>query len=730
MFLFSLLVSPASGAEGMWLPEQVPALADRLRADGVTADIEALSRFDGAITGAVVSLGGCTASLVSSSGLVVTNHHCAYRTVQHHSTPERDLLKTGFLAESRAEELRAVPGSYIYVTTAVRDVTSEVMTGIPRKISDAELARHVERKERALVDACEAVPATRCRVVRPFSASRFVLVTQLEIRDVRLVYAPALGVGNFGGEVDNWMWPRHTGDFTFLRAYVGKNGQPADYAEDNVPYQPAKWLTVSTDPVQEGDPILVLGYPARTSRYETADELAFARDLSLPESIRYAEQLIGILEAQSARSPEAAHANYPRIRGLANAMKKRSGVLQSLADGRVEAARRLREAEIGSYIAADRKRSAEGNPVSQIAVLLDQDAATVKRDRVLGWLSQASPMLGEAIALWRMAEERAKPDIEREEGYRARDESRFLQARKRSQDTIDPESDRATLRFLLAEADALPADQRVAPIDSALLATGKTSSAERIEALLDKLYAGTKMNDLAAREALTKSTTEQLAALDDSMMALVKALSPVFAEQRERGKSREGKMLKIGPRYSAALAATSGGALLYPDADATLRLTWGKVAPLSPRDAVSYASRTSLRGILEKATGEPPFDAPDALIAAAQRPAQEYVDASLGTVPVDFLSTCDITGGNSGSPTLDGKGRLNGLAFDGNLEGVASDLGFNAEVTRTIHVDAAYMRWVMDEVDGADHLLEEMGLPHTDGPKSAGASGSTVTPGP
>jgi len=282
-----LLAPAALAAEGMWLPEQIPGLADRLAADGITVDPAELADLDGDVTGAVVSLGGCTASFVSPDGLLVTNHHCVQRSVQHNSTPERDLLKNGFLAKTRAEELPSVPGTYVYVTTGTRDVTSEVLAGLKPKVKDLERQQLVEQRERALVDACELQPGTRCKVVRIWEGTTFLLVTQRELQDVRLVYAPPVGVGNFGGEVDNWTWPRHTGDFAFLRAYVGANGFAAAPAPDNVPFHPPHWLEVATEPLEDGDAVMVLGYPGRTFRFETADELAAAATFAWPEGVRW-----------------------------------------------------------------------------------------------------------------------------------------------------------------------------------------------------------------------------------------------------------------------------------------------------------------------------------------------------------------------------------------------------------------------------------------------------------
>ncbi len=700
----------AAGArsdEGMWMPRQIPELGPELKAAGMELDLARLADLTGDPMGAVVSLGGCTASFVSPEGLIVTNHHCVYGTVQFNSTPERDLITLGFLAGSRKEELPAAPGSYVYVTTGIRDVTGEVL-GDPKSVaSDAELARQVERRSRQLVDACEKPGGVRCNVARFYEGSLFLEITQMEIRDVRLVYAPAEGIGNFGGETDNWMWPRHTGDFGFLRAYVGPDGRPADPDRANVPYRPKHWLKVATRGVQEGDLVWIPGYPGRTFRYRTAGEVGAAREFSMPQSVALSREMIGLLEQENQRGKAVEIANYGRIRGFANSMKKYEGILLGMADGKVEAQRVRRESPLRAAAAAD---ATHGDPVARIAELDAAERATRERDFVLDWLDRASPMYSQAFKLWRLAEERPRPDLDREEGYRERDLSRFQQGMARAQRSIEAASDRAGLRVLLTRAAALPEGQRIAPIDARLAATGRATDAERVEALLDELYAATTVADLAERKKMFEETTAQLAARHDSMVAFAAQLAPLAAARRERDDAFDGAMLRVRPTYLAEIQEHSGGRH-YPDANSTLRFTYGRVTGYVPRDAVSYQPRTSLAGLVAKVTGVDPFVAPETLLHAAKSVPVAFVDPQLGSVPVDFLSTCDITGGNSGSPTLNGRGELVGLAFDGNWEGVVSDYLFDDEVVRTIHVDAVYIRWVMDEVDRAHDLLREMGLP-------------------
>jgi len=619
-------------------------------------------------------------------------------------------VRDGFLAATRADEPQASPGSYVYVTTSFRDVTAEVKAGLSDSLPDGEWDRRVDRRSRELVDACEAPGGVRCRVASFYEGSLFLEITQMEIQDVRLVYAPPEGIGNYGGEIDNWIWPRHTGDWGYLRAYVGADGKPAPPAETNAPYRPRHWLKVAAEPISEGDLVWIAGYPGRTYRYKTAAEVRAAHEFSMPEFVRYAHDMIDLLAVESARGRDVELANYGRVRGYANAMKKYEGVLLAMRGDAVERQRQEREAAIRTVAA---KNPALGDPVAELDAWTAKSRARERHDFILTWLERGSPMLGQAVSLWRLAEDRPKPDLEREDGYRDRDRSRFDQGVVRAQRSIELASDRATLRYVLERALELPADQRVAAIDAALTATGRASDAERIEAFLDGLYAGTRVGDLAARKEMSSQSLEQLAARGDSMLDFVRSLSPELAARRAFESEERGAMLKIRPRYLAALEKLAHGRL-YPDANSTLRFTFGKVTGYAPRDAVRFLPQTTLDGVLAKATGEVPFDAPDGLLAAAKAVPQAYIDPRLGSVPVDFLSTCDITGGNSGSPTLNGRGEIVGLAFDGNIEGVVSDYLFLDDIVRTISVDATYMRFVMDEVDHAHELLREMGLPvHT-----------------
>jgi hypothetical protein len=699
----------------MWMPQQIPQLAARLQKMGFTGDPKAFADLTGQPMGAVVSLGGCTASFVSPDGLIVTNHHCVTGGLQFNSTPQRDLLKNGFLAKTRDEELSNGPGSRVYVTTRVTEVTPEITGGISASASDRERYDTIDRRVKARIAACEK-DGLRCSVSSFFEGLKYFEIAQLEIKDVRLVYAPAEGIGVFGGETDNWRWPRHTGDWSFLRAYVGRDGKPAAYSKDNVPYKPAHWLPVSATGVKPGDLVFVVGYPGRTLRHQTYGEVKEMTEWSMPRSIRFAEEQLAILDKLSKQDKSLALKVAGRVQGLNNGLTNTKGVLEGLVKGGSLQLKEQQERELSAWIAADPAREKKyGDVLPALTALQAEGLKTRDRNAALASVIGSSAYLGAAQTLYRLSQQRPKSDLEREAGFQERDWTRIKEGQERMQRTIDPTVDRALLSWAMAKAAALPADQRVEPLDNlAGLKAGMPADEANaaIARYLDQVYAGTKLADRDFRLALMDKSTADLEATKDSFITLAAALEPLADSARQAAKARAGASARLRPRYMEALLAKAGG-LVAPDANSTLRVTYGQVKGVEPRDGLFYQPQTTLRGIIEKNTGEGEFDAPQAQLDAiravrAAKTKTPYFVPALDDVPVNFLSTVDTTGGNSGSPTLNAKGELVGLLFDGTYESVASDYLFDPVKTRSIHVDSRYMLWNMTAVDGASHLVKEM----------------------
>ena len=716
-FAAALAASPAVADEGMWMPQQIPDLAAKLRAMGFQGDPAAFADLTGQPMGAIVSLGGCTASFVSPEGLIATNHHCVQGSLQFNSTPQKNLLVDGYLAKTREEELSNGPGSRVFVTVSVKDVTDAITGKIDPKLDDRRRFDLVERRTKERVAACEA-GGFRCAVNAFFGGLRYFEIAQLEIQDVRLVYAPAAGIGNFGGETDNWRWPRHTGDWSFYRAYVGKDGKPASFSKENVPYRPAHWLPVQPAGVKEGDLVFVVGYPGRTQRHQTYAEVKETTEWSFPRFVKAAEEQIAILEALGKSDPELKIKAAGRVRGLNNSLTNRRGQLEGLVKGGILAQKERNEKELAAWIAGDPARQKEyGDVLPALAALQAESERTRERDAVLASVFMSSSMLNAAHSAHLLSIEKAKKnDMDREPEYQERNWTRIREGQERAQRTIDARLDKALLAWALPQAAALPAEQRITGIDKLVGLTpgmGKADSDKAIGQYLEKLVAGTKLADKDFRLSLLEKKTAEIAATKDPFVDLALALDPLYQESRAAAKRRGGAMSRVRPRYMQALLAKAGG-LVAPDANSTLRVTFGTVKSKPTADGTMWTAFTTLKGIEQKHTGEGEFDAPDAQLAAIKAlragKTTPFAPEFLGDVPVDFLSTVDTTGGNSGSPTLNGKGEFVGLLFDGTYDTIASDFLYDTVNTRSIHADARYMLWVMTEVDGASHLVKEMGI--------------------
>lgn len=704
-----LLTTAAFADDGMWTPQQVPALSDELKKLGLKIDANQFADLTAFPMGAIVSLGGCSASFVSPQGLLVTNHHCVFGALQFNATKEKDYIRNGFLAKTMKDEIQASPDQRVFVTTNIEDVTKTILGAFPKNTTDRDRAKLIARRRREMIEACEKPGGVSCQVASFFAGAQYQKITRMEIRDVRLVYAPALGVGNFGDEVDNWMWPRHTGDFGFYRAYVGKDGKPADFSADNVPYQPKVHLNVSTRDLDEGDLVMVVGFPGMTDRYATAMEVENAQTFELPKSVQYRTMLTRLLQERGANDRDIALKNANRIAGLENILKKHTGTLEAFKRGSYLEAKRKQEAELHAMLSPDLAASYD-KARAELESILKEQQRTQERDNVFAWLYTASPMLQQANRLYRLSVEKTKADLDRDEAFTERNRKTFQQTVARARRSFEPGSDRAGLRMFLLEATKLPADQRLAPIDAALSSTGKSTTEEQIDALLDRIYASTKIGNAEAEGQMLNETTAQLVARNDSFINFAASLRPYAEQVQAAEQTRTGAMSRLRPVMLDALRAARGGRL-YPNANGTLRVGFGVVKGYEPRNAVYYQPQTDIRGVIQKSTDEEPFNTPKKLLEVAGRgDFGPYTDPELGTLPVAFISTNVVTNGSSGSATLNAWGEVCGLAFDSNWEGVGSDYMVEQDITRSISVDSRYMLWVMDAVDGADDLLREMGV--------------------
>jgi hypothetical protein len=690
-------VAAAHADEGQWQPHQLPQLKSELKRIGITIPAEKLADLSKHPMSAMVSLGGCSASFVSPDGLVVTNHHCAYGAVQRNATPEHNYIVNGYLAKTRDAELPGGPNTLVYVTEKVENVTDRVLKGLGANLSGKERHEQVESRIKALIAECENDKAYRCSVPAFHRGGEYYRIKQLMIRDVRLVYAPADSVGNFGGDIDNYEFPRQAGDFSFLRAYVGKDGRPADPSPDNVPYKSKDFLVVSAEGLKNGDPILLAGYPGRTSRYKLPSEVRFARDVDYPAKVASITADLSVIAAATMGNP-AYDVRYASVaKSLNNVLKKTQGLLDGFARTDIAAIKDVQDAQFRAWY----KQSGKGG-----TLLADLDAAigadmSASRQEAAWAEATHSDLLKSARTLYRLSLERQKPDAQREAGYQERDLS-FIKARlNRLEQSFVPSVDQA--RYVAALNRYAKIDPKARPqgLDALLPAQNAVPG----------LYKSTELADTAKRLAWIGKDPSAFRSSQDPFIQLAVRLQDLAAALEDRRKEVDGNLERVIPQYMDAVIAwkKSQGKPVYPDANSTLRVTYGTVGAYQARDGVIKGPFSSVQGILEKNTGKEPFNAPANLLQAIRdKRWGMFKDPVLGTVPVDFLSSADTTGGNSGSAVMNKRGELVGLNFDSTYESITKDWYFDPAITRAIHVDIRYMLWVMKEVDHADNLLKEM----------------------
>ena len=649
----ALMLLPVSRAdEGMWLlpllekinSETMQNLGSRLTAEQI------YSVNHSSIKDAVVQFGGgCTGELISGSGLLVTNHHCGYSSIQALSSEEHNYLEDGFWATSLEEEI-PVPGLTVKFLQSMTDVTGKV--------------RNDKAREKLIKKAEEENPYCNAQIVSFFNDNVQYLVVYKIYRDVRFVGAPPASLGKFGGETDNWMWPRQTCDFSMFRVYAGKNNEPASYSEDNVPLQPRQFLNISLKGLEEGDFVMVMGYPGSTQRYQTAAQL---EDMLAINDIRIDARTVrqDVLWDEMRADDKVSLQYASKYASSSNGWKKWIGMRDAFAKLDVIGRQKEKEAELASWIEAKNSRVKKyGGAVSEIAAIMDMRA----RDYRAYTLLNETLMKIELLQLTRSAAADPYKDYDAEV-----DRKVALALVKHYLDIVD-EQDRIDI-------DSLKVEQ------------------------LFRESAFTSPEKLAAARAEGRNLSEDPARiLDDEIQSkaieLYSTVSDAADALREPAKT-----------YAAALLEWTADEPNYPDANMTCRLSYGTVKGYEPRDGVVYKYYTTLKGVIEKEEpGNYEFRVPDKL-------KEIYAEADYGDYANDkgelvtcFLTNLDITGGNSGSPVMDADGNLVGLAFDGNWEAMSGDVIFEPELQRCICVDIRYVLLILDKFGGAGRLLDEMNI--------------------
>lgn len=694
-FLAAFLLLPD---EGQWLPTQVREMDwDALQKRGMKLTRDEFWHPErGGILSATVQISGCTASFVSADGLMMTNHHCGFGAVSALSTVQQNHLENGYAAATRADELPA-KGMEVQVLKRIDDVTSLFHEAQAKATSDLERHQVTEELKQKLIREGNAKePNVTCSIASFLEGREYHMYTRTRLTDVRLVYAPPRAIGEFGGETDNWEWPRHTGDFTFFRAYCAPDGTPRAYDKDNVPFHPQHWLKFSPEGVKDGDLAIVMGYPGNTQRYRTSAGVAVRLDWFYPRREAVLTSVLDVLGKFAGSTPERELAVAATIKSLANVQKNARGMIFGMSrNGTVD--RKLREeAEFATWLAADPARTkAHGDVLKEMLAHEEAEAALMPRDFqagfVFGQLAGLVPLLSATLdaceAALRNKDGKVPPATLAALGNKAIE--RDLEALQQP-----------VLAILLGEAMGGSDSDRLAGTELLNGTDGAAAAAD--------LLVRTRLTDAATRQELFRGGLERLQASEDPMVQMALGLAKERMDWRNRVNERQGRMLELGRRWIGAQQEFRGRSF-YPDANSTLRVSFASVKGYSPRDGVLNTPKTTVAGLLHKETGKEPFANPKALLAAApNRKSSRFFDAALGDVPVCFLIDGDTTGGNSGSPVVNGKGEVIGLNFDRVFEAVAGDFGWNPDRSRNICVDARYILWVMEAVMPAPAVLKEL----------------------
>jgi hypothetical protein len=707
VLLLSIFIAVFSHAqEGMWLMSQLGQLD--LQKQGIQLqDNEIYNPDKPALYNAIIQIGGGTGSFVSPDGLIITNHHVAYTALQRASSVEHDYLTNGFTAWNRQEEIEA-PGYQAQMLTEMKDVTQEVLDAVKKITDPVEKDKKIQAKISEMTDKIKKdkddINAT---IVEMYSGRQYILFVYKLIKDLRIVYAPPMAIGNYGGEVDNWMWPRHTGDFSFLRAYIAPDGTGREYNSENVPFHPKVWLKVAKEPLKEGDMTFIIGYPGFTTRYRTSNSADWNLNNNYPYSIETFNDIINILHETTKNDQEGWLKVASLEKGLANAMKNYQGKVDGMKKTNYVQKKLDFEKEFLAWANSDPARKEKySSLVSDIKKEYDVIRKTADKDNVMGSLQGlAGTLTGIAGQLYRVSDEMSKPEKERDPGFTEKNVEQQLENLHYTYANYYEPADQAMFVYILKKASGLPADQRIKGLEPIL-----SDKSQSIEKFADKAYANSKLNDMEYVKTLFKMSPVELKALNDPFINIAIAIDPEIKANQKTYESFAANVTELRKKYIDALYEWKGGNL-YPDANGTMRFTYGPIRGYDPADAVTYHPFTSLKGVIEKNTGKEPFNAPEGLVSLYEKKDfGKWMDPQRKDVPVAFTHMADITGGNSGSPVMNAKGEIIGVAFDGNYEAMISDWQYDYDIQRTISVDIRYVMFILDKFGKADILIKEMGV--------------------
>ncbi|MFZ6033954.1 MAG: S46 family peptidase [Melioribacter sp.] len=683
LMILNIIVKGVPG-EGMYPLSELKRLD--LKKLGFNLSLSDIYNPDGtSLINAIVNIGGCTGSFVSENGLILTNHHCAFGAVSRASTPENNYLENGFYAAGIEDEIPAA-GYTVRITESYKDVSDEVMAGLDEISDFVERSRLIEKRMNEIAarekDEANAVDA---EVSEMFPGKTYILFKYKIIKDVRLVYVPPRSIGEFGGETDNWMWPRHTGDFSFLRAYVAPDGSSTEYSESNVPYHPQKFLKINPNGVKENDFVFILGYPGRTYRNYPAWFLDYQQNYFLPYNEQLYSNMIDALEILS-KGDKALELKYaPFIKSLSNAMKNYRGKMLGIRKLELLKKEYDEDRKLKDFIDNDPELEEKyGSLFDELESVYNKLFDNIRPSMWLNRLYRFSNVINYADAVLNQIEGKPSNDI-----------NKIYQR-------IDLPFEKVFLKKMLD--DALNFSE-LSSVDAVTNVVNDTDT----ETFLIKLFE----SEFLKEETLDKLTSgetnySEIKPEDDLLLVFAAALKKQKNELNEISAYVDGKLNMLLPQYIEVRKLYEGRSFI-PDANGTLRMTYGNIKGYEPRDAVYYKPITTLEGVIEKSYLGNEYAVPDNLRTAYDKKNfGEFFDASVGGVPVAILYNTDTTGGNSGSPVMNADGELIGLNFDRCFEATINDYAWNDSYSRSIGVDIRYILWIAKYVDNAERVIEEV----------------------
>lgn len=704
LFLFAFSVS---AQEGLWLLTQIENLDLNKKGLDISTD-KIYSNDKDALYKAVIQLGGGTASFISSEGLIITNHHVAYGALQRASTKENDYLLNGFVAFNRSDEISAT-GYNARLLLEMKDVTNEVLDAIKGLTDPVEINKKTNEKITEITtEITKGSEDIIANVSEMYNGKQYILFKYKWFKDIRIVMAPPSSIGNYGDDIDNWMWPRHTGDFTFMRVYVSPDGKGKEYSKDNVPYKPEVWLKVAGKGIEDNDFTFILGFPGQTTRYRSSTSVEWNMKYNYPFTIKNFKEMEAMLEEITKNDREGRIKISNLFAGLANVRKNNEGKLEGMQKTNFLQKKLEFENEFMKWVNAGSERKAKyGDVLQKEKEQYDNLLRKSKdKDNILGMFQGLSGTpLSAALRLLNLKTENEKPEGERDPSITPEFYERQLNNIKNVYYNSYEPVDKALLVRTFKMADNLDTEQRIKGLDYILKDKSKS-----IEEFVNDVFSKSKFVTPEGLQAVLNKSVKELKEMNDPVMNIAVNLYPELDEYQNTNQLFGANVAYYRKLYLDALYEWKGSDM-YPDANGTMRFAYGNIKGYRPRDAVLYYPFTSLKGVIEKNAGEIPFDAPEKLVNLYNsRDFGNWIDKNLNDVPVAFTHLGDITGGNSGSPVMNSKGEIIGVVFDGNYEGMISDWQFDYDLQRVISVDIRYVLFITEKFANADFILKEIGI--------------------